>query len=219
MRLYTAMDFDNLKKCVIGLYGHEMIVGQHNPSLDLYFNTSVPVLNPNTQIVRSVMITASESKLVNDPNVDLDTGHQVSIPKVTKYFPASIKIQFTKGDAQIISPILTQQQFIRSMMEIYPATLTINQLIAEADKKANELRIQNRREAEERRNQITKQTTIQSIQINKALLKSIVSEAIQISSQAQGCDIELVGKEAFLRSIREKVYSELISIGDTIPFP
>jgi hypothetical protein len=213
------MEFDDLKRCVIGLYGPEMIVRQHNPSLDLYFNTTVPVLNPNIQIVRSVVVTASESKLVNDPNADHDSGRQVPIRKVTKYFPASIKIQFTHGDAQIISPILNQQQFIKSMMEIYPATLTINQLIAEADKKANELRIQNRREAEERRIQNIKQTTIQSIQIDKALLKRIVSEAIQISSQAPGCDIALVGKEAFLQSIREKAYIEMTKIGDTIPFP
>ena len=210
------MEFESLKRCLIGLYGQDIIIGEERPSLLIYFNADIPVLGTEARTVKSVKITAGEFRVIDDPTVTR-TEQQIAIPQIRKYFPASITIQF-KGFVNIISPILNQLAFIESMKKMYPVILTLSVLIAKASNEAEMNRIRSLQEDEKLRIRNINQITINSIRINQVLLSQLISKAIQTSKDTPGCDVALVGRETFLREVRDKVYREMLTISDTIEF-
>ena len=209
-----------MKQCLAGLYGAEsmqsLITEETGSSLSLYFNDIIPV-SGDTRKVRSVRMSASSWEMIDDPDFPLDQDRQVRIPQIRKYFPASIAIRFHSGPS-VNTPISDERDLVKLLIKLYPARLTIDQLIAKTEREAEEFRLKLLREAEERRIQTIKQRTLASIRIDRDLVQRLVSEIVLTSRQTPGCDIALVGKGEFLQYVNKAINQTIFSLSDELGF-
>lgn len=225
------MDLARMKQCLAGLYGAEsmqsLITEETGSSLSLYFNDIIPV-SGDTRKVRSVRMSASSWEMIDDPDFPLDQDRQVRIPQIRKYFPASIAIRFHSGPS-VNTPISDERDLVKLLIKLYPARLTIDQLIAKTEREAEELRLKEEkeaeefrlklvREAEERRIQTIKRRTLASIRIDRDLVQRLVSEIVLTSRQTPGCDIALVGKGEFLQYVNKAINQTIFSLSDELGF-
>ena len=202
------MNLGDIKNCLAGLYGTDLmaafILKDTGKSLLLYFNDVIPTAPPGKK--DSVAINASTIERVDDPNWIPDPDrHGYQIPQVTQVRPASIRI------AGICKPFDSQPELVRLMMTLYPARLTIEQII-----------MKTQREEEELRQQQQRRRTAESIHVGaqsaRNAFKMMVSQIVARSIETPGCDVGLLGKTAAWEEIISAL-GRMEGIMDEINFP